>query len=457
MPADRFRLPSLGPEPSFYFPAIRKRSLPNGLRVWTVEHHDVPLVAFLLLLPVGAAADPDERPGLAAITGDMLDEGCGERGALEVHDALGRIGAQFEIETGSDATLLALTTLARFTGRGLDLIADMARRPRFEQREFDRVRDLRLTRLLQLRDLAPAVADRAFAHLVYRGHPYGHLPIGTEGSLRGMTLREVFAFHRRWYAPPRTTLIAVGDALHDELFDRAVRAFDGWRADPDPSAGADRSAVIDPPAPPPERLAVVHRPGAAQSELRIGQAAASRSTPDYHALIVLNMIVGGQFVSRINLNLRQDKGYTYGARTAFEFRRGRGPFVLQVSVQTEATAHAIREALGELGAIRGARPATAEELALARAALTRGYPRNFETAEQVARAAAQLALYDLPDDYFSQFVPRVLTVTADDVTDVARRYIDPSRLLTVVVGDRDRIGSSLGRLDLGAASELAVT
>ena len=456
MPADRTRLPSLGPDPSFTFPAIRKATLASGLRFWTVEHHDVPLVAFLLLVPTGAAADPPDRPGLAAMTGDMLDEGCGDRSALDVHDTLGRLGAHFDVEVGSDATLLSLTTLTRFAGQGLALVADMVRRPRLERKEFDRVRELRLTRLLQLRDLAPAVAERAFAQLVYREHPYGHLPIGTETSLRDMALDEVAGFHARAFFPARATLIAVGDALHEELVDHAERAFGGWAMLDDVRNVEADPASAEPPATPPDRLALVHRQGSAQSELRIGHAAVPRSTPDYHALIVLNMVLGGQFVSRINLNLREGKGFTYGARTAFDFRRGRGPFVLQVSVQTDATAEAISESLAELAAIRDARPASAEELALARAALTRGYPRGFETAEQVARAAAQLALYGLPDDYFSQFVARVSAVDSSDVTRVAREHLDPARLLTVVVGDREKIGASLARLDLGA-SELAVT
>jgi predicted Zn-dependent peptidase len=456
MAVDRTRLPPLGPDPTFTFPDIRKRALPNGLRVWTVEHHDVPLVAILLILPVGAAADPHERPGLAAMTGDMLDEGCGSYSALDIHDALGRLGAQFDVEIGSDAMVLSLTTLARFTKDGLGLVADIARVPRFEQREFERVRELRLTRLLQLRDLAPAVADRAFARLVYQNHPYGHLPIGTEESLRTMTLDEVTAFHRRWFAPGRATIVAVGDALHDDLFEAVARTFADWTAgDADMTLGVDPSGA-DPPSVVPERLALVDRPGSAQSELRIGHAAAPRNTPDYHALLVLNMILGGQFVSRINLNLREDKGYTYGARTSFEFRRGRGPFILQASVQSDATASAIREALGEVTAIRGSRPPTDDELVLARRALTRGYPRNFETAEQVARATAQLALYGLPDDYFSQFVARVSAVDASEVIRVANAHLDPARLVTVVVGDRDRIGPSLAALDLGA-SEMAAT
>lgn len=453
--ADRSRLPPLGPERPFLFPEVRRRTLTNGVRVWTVEHHQVPLVAALALLPVGASADPPDRPGLAAITGDMLDEGCGDRSALELHEALGRMGAQLELDVGYDATVIGLTTLARELDGGLAIVRDMLARPRFEQRDFDRVRELRLNRLLQLRDMPPAVADRAFAQLLYRGHPYGHLPIGSEGPLRGLNVRDIAAFHRRAIAPSRMTLILVGDGTHQSLFDAAARAFEGWATEspgpiPDP-------ASFQAPLPPPSPVALVHRGGAAQSELRIGHVAQSRRTPDYHALIVLNMVLGGQFVSRVNLNLRERKGYTYGARTAFEFRRAPGPFVLQASVQADATADALHEALSELTAIRGERPITREELELGRASLTRGYPRNFETADQVARAAAQLALYDLPEDYFSTFVPTILALTEDQVTAVAARHIDPSRLLSVVVGDREKVSGSLKALELGDVADISVT
>ena len=203
------------------------------------------------------------------------------------------------------------------------------------------------------------------------------------------------------------------------------------------------------------RLAVLHRAGAAQSELRIGHVAVPRSTPDFHALLVLNLILGGQFVSRINMNLRGDKGYTYGVRTAFDFRRGPGPFVLQASVQLDATAAAAAEALREIDEIRGARPVTAAELETGRAALTRGYPRSFETAEQISRSAAQLALYDLPDDYYTTFVPRVLALDPEAITAAAARHLDPSRLVAVIVGDRDRIGDSLSSLGLGEPAHLA--
>jgi zinc protease len=455
MGVDRSRLPPLGAETGFTFPEIRRRSLPNGLRICTVEHHAVPLISVLLLMPVGASADPPDRPGLAAITGDLLDEGSGELNALEVHEALGRIGAQLDTEVGSDATVLDLTVLERFAPRGLELLADMVRRPRLEQRDFDRVRELRLNRLVQLRDMPPALADRVFAQLLYKGHPYGHLPIGTEGSLRALTLRDVSGFHRRAYHPARATVIAAGDASHDRLADLVTTAFEAWTPGASPEELPDAAAIPAPPAPA-DRVALVHRGAAAQSELRIGHVGLPRSTPDYHALLVLNMVLGGQFVSRINMNLREAKGYTYGARTSFDFRRGAGPFVLQASVGSDVTADAVREALFEVRAIRGDRPVTRGELELGRAALTRGYPRSFETAEQVARAAAQLALYDLPDDYYTTFVPRVLALTEEDLTRAAARHIDPARLLTVIVGDREKIGPSLQRLELGAPSEIAV-
>jgi predicted Zn-dependent peptidase len=386
----------------------------------------------------------------------MLDEGCGDFDAMQLHDALGRIGGHLDSEIGSDATILTLTSLARYADRASALLADMIVRPRLDPVDFQRVRELRLNRLIQLRDLAPALADRAFTRMLYGDHPYGHVPLGTESSLQSVALEEVRRFHESMFTPSRMTVVAAGDAPHDRLAGFVESAFGGW------TRSAADGHQVDPslwPVPPSlqERLAIVHRPAAAQSELRIGHIGVPRQTPDYHALLVLNMVLGGQFVSRINMNLREEKGYTYGARTSFDFRRGPGPFAFNASVQSEVTVDAIKEALGELHAIRGPRPVTASELQTGRAALTRGFPRNFETAEQISRGAAQLALYDLPDDYFSTFVPKVLAVDAAAVTRVAEQHIDPARLLTVIVGDRDKVAPGLPRLNLGAAMEVPST
>jgi predicted Zn-dependent peptidase len=217
------------------------------------------------------------------------------------------------------------------------------------------------------------------------------------------------------------------------------------------SCGASPAAAstVEPSIVTSTRLAVVPREGAAQSELRIGHLTTSRATPDYPGLLVLNSVLGGQFVSRINLKLREEKGYTYGARTGFDWRRGISPFGLQASVHTAATADAIHDSLSELAAIRGSRPPDPNEMTLAKATLTRGYPRNFETAQQVARAVAQLVLYDLPDTYFEEFVPKVNAIDAGEVTRVAMRHLDPSRLVTLVVGDHHAIADSLKSLQLG--------
>jgi zinc protease len=440
---DRGRLPEPGPARSFAFAPISKSILPNGLAIWTARHTEVPLIAFLLLVRSGSGADPAGKDGLAAIAADMLDEGSGTRSAIEMHEAVARLGAQFDTDIGSDAIVVSLTALSRFADRALALLSDIVVGPALRESDFSRVRQLRLHRLTQLRDMPGVVADRAFLKLLYGAHPYGHSPIGSEAALAAMTVDDVRAFHATAVRPAAATLIAVGDCEHEVIARVAGEAFGDW-APGSPDGGLDES-----PLPHAAPLTVVPRPRAPQSELRIGHVAVARDTADYHALLVGNTILGGQFVSRVNLNLREDKGFTYGARTAFEFRRRRGPFALQVSVQTTATAQAIRESIGEIAGIRGPRPVTAEELALGIAALTRGYARNFETAEQIARAAMQLALYDLPEDYFVQFVPTIERVTREDVVRVMEQHLDPARLVTLVVGDFDAIGQDLGRLDLG--------
>jgi zinc protease len=446
MAVDRSRLPQPGADPAFGFPEVVKRSLPNGLRVWTAEHRGVPVLSFILLLVSGSADDPDGRAGLASFTADMLDEGSGSRSALDIEDALSRLGAQVDTEVGSDAAVVSLLTLSRFRDDALDLLADIVARPRLAVEDFDRLRELRLNRLKQLRDLAPVVADRLLTRLLYPGHPYGHLPLGQAATLQAITLDDVRRFHASAWRPSRLTLVAVGDASHDELMKAAERVFGSWSNGDNPKPSAP---TVVPAAPAPvARLAIIDRPGAAQSELRIGQVAVPRLTPDYHALLVLNSILGGQFVSRLNMNLREEKGYTYGARSGFDFRRAAGPFVVQAAVQTTATAESVREVLAEAGAIAERRPASAEEIDLARSSLTRGYPRSFETAGQVARGIAQVALYELPDDSFQQFVPSVNAVEARDVTAAARR-IDPSRMTIAVVGDRARVDSGLAALGLG--------
>lgn len=449
MTIDRSRLPTPGPGRPFVFPSIQKSVLTNGLELWTVRHENIPAVTLALLVRGGAAEDPPGQEGLAALTIDMLDEGSGDRSAIQMHEALARVGAQLDSDIGSDAAVLTVTSLSRFAGPALTLLADIAARPSLHAADFERVRQLRLHRLTQLRDMPGAVADRAFVKLLYGSHPYGHMPLGSEAALAALTIDDVRACHRRMLRPGASTLVVVGDCDHDALRRLAEDAFGGWSSD-ERGTGRPAETPLTP-----ARLNVVPRSGSPQSELRIGQVGVPRNTPDYHALVAANMVLGGQFVSRINLKLREERGLTYGARTSFDFRRMAGPFALQVSVQTTGTAEAIRESLNEIAAIRGPRPVTVEELELGVAALTHGYARNFETAEQIARALTNIALYDLPDDYFARFVPLVRQITPDDVTRVAARYLDPDRLTTLIVGDYGAIAKDLDALQLGAPSVLS--
>jgi zinc protease len=445
---DRSRLPIPGPDRLFHFPRIVRRTLANGLELRAVRHRAVPVVSMALLVPGGSSVDPGDGHGLVSMTAGLLDEGSRGQSALEIADRISRIGGDFEIEAGLDAVVVALTTLDRFFETGLALVHDIVTSPNLANDDFNRIRNLRLERLKQMKDHAAALAERAFARTVYGSHPYGHLSLGSESTLASMTVDRTRAMHAALFTPNGSTLVVVGDRAEEDLLDAAAAVFEPWRALSSPLT-LDRAAALVPPPPITARLGVVGRPGSAQSELRIGYACAPRSTPDYHALLVLNAIIGGDFVSRLNLNLRESKGYTYGVRTGFNLRRGIGPFVMQTSVGTDVTAAAIREALDEIDAIAERRPATEEEVAQAFASLSKGYPRGFETAGQVARSVTQLALHQLPDSYFEDFVPRLSQITTADVGAAARKYLTLTKMTVVIVGELDKIQESLPGLGLG--------
>ena len=456
MSVDRSRLPVPGPDRPFRFPRIARRVLPNGLDLRAVTHRSVPLVSSVLLVPGGASSDPRERHGLVSLTAGLLDEGSRGQSALEVADRLARIGGDLDIDAGADAVVVALTTLDRHFEDGLALMHEIVTEPNLANDDFNRIRNLRLERLRQMKDHAGAMADRAFARVVYGDHPYGRLPMGSEAPLTAMTVEDTRALHAAMLRPAGATLVVVGTRSEDELLDGVAAVFEHWQATTSPLPLDRDAALVPPPALPETTLGVVSRPGAAQSELRIGHACAPRSTPDYHVLLVLNTILGGDFVSRLNLNLREQKGYTYGVRTGFNLRRGIGPFVMQTSVGTDVTGAAVSEALAEIRNIAASRPATDAEVAQAIAALTKGYPRGFETVGQVARSVGQLALYGLPDSYFEEFIPRISQVTSADVTSAAMRHLVPEKMTTVIVGDLDKIEASLPGLGLGQPRLLTV-
>lgn len=445
---DRSTLPVPGAPRPFRFPAVSRLSIaPSGVDLRVVPQRAAPVVSVTAIVRGGSAADPADRPGLSAFTADLLDDGAGDLDGPGLADVLARIGADADIEVWPDATVLTVTTLARHAGRAMALLADLVRRPRFADADVDRVRALRLDRLRQMRAQAATLADRAFTRAIYGAHPYGHSGIGDVASVTAATVDDIRGQHARTFHPGGLTLVVAGDIDADDAARLAQASFGDWQGMPTSPA---RTAPL-PDLPTAVRVRLVARPGAPQSELRVGHVSASRSTPDYHALLLWNAALGGQFVSRLNLNLRQARGYTYGVRSGFDFRRDRGPFSIHTSVQPSATGDAVREILREVRDMLGARPMTAPELTRARAAVGLGYPRGFETAQQVGRAVAQMALHDLSADHFEQFVPRLNAVSLAEVTDAARRHVVPDALTAVVVGDPGVVEPQLA--DAGLACE----
>lgn len=446
---DRTRLPAAGPPRPFRFPTIERAELAGGLDVRVVTQRAAPVVSLTALVRGGSSADPDDRPGLAAFTADLLDDGAGSLDGPGLADVLARIGAEADIEVWPDATVVTVTTLARHVSRAAGLLADLLMRPRLAPEDVERVRGQRLDRLRLMRAQAASLADRALTRTIFGQHPYGHPGIGDPDAVRATSVDDIRAFHGHSYRARATTLVVAGDLDTAQGIALADQAFGAWAAQPRNGAGRPSA-----PAPEPRGgVLLVARPGASQSELRVGQISAARNTPDYHALLLWNAVLGGQFVSRLNLNLRQAKGYTYGVRSGFDFRRDRGPFSIHTSVQTSATADAAGEILREVSELHSLKPVTAEELARAKAAVGLGYPRGFETAQQVARAVAQMSLHDIGPDHFEQFVPRLNAVTLADVAAAAERHVRPHQLTAVVVGDPAIVAPQLA--ERGLAYEMA--
>jgi zinc protease len=422
------------------FPSIQRDELASGLRVWSLPWTPVPIVTIALLLERGSAQDPADRPGLASLTADLIDEGAGGRDAVQLSDAFARLGTHLDVDVSPDATLLSMTTLAKNLDPALALLGDVLIRPHLAESDLLRIRDLRLNRLRQLKTSASAVAERAFLAAVFGPHPYGHGTFGTSRTLEAASLDDVRAFHQRMFRAARATLIVAGDAPAAAVAESARKHLGGWR-----SGGPDPEARIPVPAPMPPQCVMIDRPGAPQSELRIGHLGPERRVPEYHALVVLNAALGGQFTSRINQQLREAKGYTYGARTSFDFRCVRGSFSCDTSVQGDATIEAIGDVLAAFDAAGSTHPIDGGELARAKGSLTRGYVRHFETPAHLVRAAIDLAKFQLPDDTFDRYVPEVAAVTAGAVLDAARRFIRAAECAAVIVGDAEKNRAGLGR------------
>ncbi len=440
---DRTKPPALAPLPALRLPAVQVQTLPNGLQLAVVEMHKVPVVDVALMVRAGAARDPQDLPGLATFTADMLDEGAGGRGALAIAEQVDYLGASLSAGAGLEtATIWLHATKARLP-QALDVMADVALRPAFADSEVVRQRELRKNALLQLRDQPTQVAPLAFNAIVYGAHPYGHPAQGDDASTAALDRERVVRFYETFYRPENARILVVGDVTPAEARALVEARFGAWAKGPVPAA-----PVADAPAPAPRTFYLVDKPEAAQSVIQIGHVGVPRSTPDYYALRVLNTILGGSFTSRLNQNLRETRGYTYGARSSFSMQRLAGPFSAGASVQTAKTDSALIEFFKELRGVRDL-PVPAAELAKAKAYITLGLPAEFETTRGAAGMFADLLNNDLPLDTYDSFIAKLNAVTAADVRRAAQRHIRPDEFAVVVVGDREKIEAPIQALKEG--------
>ena len=450
-PPDRSKPPALGSAPQLSLPPIQKRTLSNGVGVWIAETHEVPLVQVSLLFQAGSADDPAGKFGIASLTAAMLDEGAGQRSALQIADDVEFLGAALEAGSSFDASAVRINVPSARLDAALPIMADVALRPTFPQAELDRLRQERLTTLIQARDDAAQVAPMAFARVVFGGtHRYGTAAMGTPSTLKAFTTTDLQAFHSSMYQPSNATLVVAGDVRADAVMPLLEKQFGGWK----PAAAATRTAVSQSPQLAERQVTIIDMPGAEQSQVRIGWVGVPRSTPDYFTLQVLNTILGGSFTSRLNSNLREKNQFSYGASSRFDMRLGAGPFFAGAGVQTDKTADALREFFNELTAIGS--PVSAEELTKAKNYIALGFPSGFETIDDLASQIEEMVVYKLPDNYFEQYVAKIQAVTAADVQKAAATYIQPGKFAVVVAGDRKAIEAGVRGLKLGQVKVLTV-
>ena len=440
---DRSKVPTLGPPPKVSLPPIVTRQLPNGLKLMIVEQHELPLADFVLVVGSGGTMDPSAKGGVANLTSAMLTEGTTSRSALEIADQVAFLGIGLNAGSSWDAGTINLHTPTSQLDSALALFSDVVLHPAFRAEDFDRVKKNRLTALVQLKDRPTAIADQAYAAILYGGsHPYGHNLLGTEASITGMTTADVQSFYRTNFIPNNSTLIVVGDVTADQVEKKISALLGGWQRGTVPAfqfgdapkAGATTVYLID-------------KPGAAQSSFRIGAIGVPRSTKDYFALSVMNTILGGTFTSRLMQNLRETHGYTYGARSRFDMRRSAGPFTASAEVVAAKTDSGLVEFMKELNAIRDTVPTV--ELNKAKRFLQLSMPSDFETTQQIANQLIPVVLYGLPLDYYNNYVSNIESITQADVQRVAKQYINPSSLAIVIVGDRKNIESGLKAVNAG--------
>ncbi len=445
--ADRTKLPEAGTPPDARFPAIARATLPNGLKIVLAERHSIPQVNLTLLLDAGYAADQFAAPGTASLALDMLDEGTTKRTALQISDTLSQLGAQLFTSSQLDVSRVALSSLKENLDPALDIFADVVLNPSFPQADFRRQQRQRLARIQREKVQPVQMALRVFPQLLYgTNHAYGN-PLtgsGTEESVSRMTRDDLMRFHRAWFKPNHATLVIVGDVSLAEIQPTLTRLFSRWQRGDVPQKNV--STVADQQKP---LVYILDRPGAEQSVILAADLAPPKANPHEYAIEAMTSLLGGQFTSRVNMNLREAKHWSYGAFTFVWDARGQRPFIAYAPVQTDKTKESMIEVDRELRGILGPRPVTADELAKAQANLTLTLPGNWETMDAVQGSLEQMVTFGLDDHYYETYAQRVRALTIPDAATAAQDAIRPDHLVWVVVGDRAKIEPGIRELNFG--------
>ena len=424
-------------------PRPTRFALANGLTVYHVEDHHLPLVTAALVFRSGSAADPADLPGLAYFAADMLEQGTKTSDAMRIADRLDALGTTWNVNFDMDGGSRGIQSLSSSARASLALLSEVAIHPTFPETELERVRQDRLAALIQQRDSAPETATRIFLPALYGpGHPYGHTILGAEASLKKITREDIVRFHGDQHSPGTTALVVVGDIRETDVRKLAQELFGSWSG----TAPAARSLPVG--GTTGSRVVIVDKPGSPQTRLVMGHTAVARNDPDYDALSLMNTILGGGFTSRINQNLRERNGYTYGTYSSVSENQGVGRIVVSGGIRTDVTGPAITEVMKEIRGMKEG-PVTEAELARARGARIQALPGRFETSGYVAGQMGSLFVFQLPDDYFQTLPTRLGAITAADLSAMARKHLAPERMLIVAVGDRAKIAPQIEPLGVG--------
>lgn len=438
------------PSPStpreFRFPAFERSVLSNGMRLIVAPMHRLPVVTSILVIDGGASLEVAGQEGVADIVARALAEGTRTKSADELVMALERMGTSISASADWESTILKMTVLTPNLEKALVLMSEMIADPAFDDESIDRLRAERVSEIVQTRSEARVLADEAFAATLYDPEARYAIPVGgSESSVAAITVNDVRTYHAKTYNPPAVTLILAGDVSRDGAQKIAAKTFGEWTSTPATLSTGGRS--VDKYAGE-KRIRVVGRAGAQQSELRVGHTGAPRSLSEYFAVVVMNAVLGGLFSSRINLNLREAHGYTYGASSYFDWRQSTGPFVISSAVQSEVTGAAVTEVINEINRIR-AEEISEDELTLATSYLAGVFPIRYETSDAVASGLASLVVFGLADDYFTSYRTKILGVTTGDVQEAARKFLRPGELSIVVAGSPEIIEPQLSALNIG--------